>query len=935
MVRCPGCSKRFKDERAITRHLSQPRTSCLGWTDELVRIADAMDISALIPPVPHPGHDLNASDYPMELDDGLEEYVGAGRVYLDEREDAQKEEFAGAAEILGEGRTYLDVFDYDEFAEERKANLYYPFASRGDWKMASFLLRSGLSMAAIDELLALDLIRQLPISYRTAKELRGRCEMLPKGPRWSCRPITTDHPTKSSLRLFWRDPVECLEALFSNPIFNGKIDFVPRRVYRTAAHLVRVYNEWMSGDAAWNFQSALPAGATVLGTILSSDKTTISTMTGDRVAHPLLVGLANIHMSTRSKLSSNAFMLTALLPVAKFLHPTKRMRGVLQDRLVHKCLDLVLQPLKIAAAVGIMMSDPVGNIRYCFTPLAAYIVDTPEACKTSPFTMATFKHAFFLACEPHRLNGVVEPFWRDYSLAEPTIFFPPEPLHHWFKAFWDHDAQWCIVAVGPEEIDFRFSVLQPTAGFRHFKDGISKLKQVTGRTHRDVQRYIVGVSAGAVPQGVITAVRALMDFRYLAQAPSIGEDDCEKILAALREFHDHKQAVVDAGARRGAKKGIKNWYIPKLELMQSVVPSIRQVGATIQWSADVTEHAHVTEIKDPARRSNNNDYDPQICRHLDREEKRRRFDLVTSLKEKRWESEITSDPDASDDDAEGDGGDEERPNASPSAVVSSDGPRAVTNYFAKAKLLLQAPQNSVPTPLRSFIANSTAVGLAYDPSIRRMLVDDVADKFHLPDLRGALSDYLQRENRLKGALHTIGGSRRASGPCPLPFDHLQVWYKVRLQQMSYHARDQILPAQTVNAAPPNSEWEHGRYDTVLVHTDDNYKWPDSGLFGRHVSSEDNVLVYVERFDVVSQPDGGQVDQATQMHVLKRALRSNGLPMGDVIPLKQLRSYINLIPRFGASADVRLKKSNVMKYSSIFYLNKYFDKEIYYALSYSH
>ncbi|KAH7917077.1 hypothetical protein BV22DRAFT_990221, partial [Leucogyrophana mollusca] len=128
---------------------------------------------------------------------------------------------------------------------ERKANLHYPFATKEEWKFSSFLLRSGMSMACIDELLALDLvgIRRLPLSFRTAKELRSRCEMLPPGPRWSCRPIVTSHPTKSPLRLFWRDPVECLEALFSNPAFHDKMDFVPRRVYETSARLVRVYNE--------------------------------------------------------------------------------------------------------------------------------------------------------------------------------------------------------------------------------------------------------------------------------------------------------------------------------------------------------------------------------------------------------------------------------------------------------------------------------------------------------------------------------------------------------------------------------------------------------------------------------------------------------------------------------------------------------------------
>ena len=63
-----------------------------------------------------------------------------------------------------------------------------------------------------------------------------------------------------------------------------------------------------------------------------------------------------------------------------------------------------------------------------------------------------------------------------------------------------------------EEIDFRFSVLHPHVGYRHFKEGISKLKQVTGREHRDVQRYIVGTA----PKEFVVAICALIDFRYLA-----------------------------------------------------------------------------------------------------------------------------------------------------------------------------------------------------------------------------------------------------------------------------------------------------------------------------------------------------------------------------------------------------------------------------------
>ena len=49
-------------------------------------------------------------------------------------------------------------------------------------------------------------------------------------------------------------------------------------------------------------------------------------------------------------------------------------------------------------------------------------------------------------------KGVHHPFWHDWPLSDPSENFTPEPLHHWHKMFWDHDAQWCICTVGPAEI---------------------------------------------------------------------------------------------------------------------------------------------------------------------------------------------------------------------------------------------------------------------------------------------------------------------------------------------------------------------------------------------------------------------------------------------------------------------------------------------------
>ncbi|KAG2101102.1 uncharacterized protein F5147DRAFT_655431 [Suillus discolor] len=367
----------------------------------------------------------------------------------------------------------------------------------------------------------------------------------------------------------------------------------------SSERLLRVYSEWLTGDSTWEMQTQLPRGATVLSAVLSSDKTNITTMTGAR-------------------------------------------------------------PLMKATEVGIMMSNPVGNVHHCFTPLAAYIIDTPEAAMLACFG-DNFRHpahthsitlgqlasitvnsddleAYFEACADSRLNGVYAPFWMDWPLADPSVFLTPESLHHWHKEFYDHNLQWCIMVVGAQELDFQFSILQPTTGYRHFPGGISKLKQVTA------------------PRRFVIVIHALMDLHYLVQCPAPDDNLLACIDRSLSTFHEHKDVILTLGARMGTKRPIENWHIFKLELLQSVTSSTRKVGTLIQWSPDATEHAHISEIKEPAWKTNNNDYDPQICRHLDWEEKLRHFAIATSLKshpashDLNWAEDILEEDDLDDGD---------------------------------------------------------------------------------------------------------------------------------------------------------------------------------------------------------------------------------------------------------------------------------------------
>lgn len=219
---------------------------------------------------------------------------------------------------------------------------------------------------------------------------------------------------------------------------------------------------------------------------------------------------------------------------------------------------------------------------------------------------------------------------------------------------------------------------------------------------------------------------------------------------ALAEFHKYKIAITSAGGRVGKRsKVIDNWHIPKLEFLQSVVSNIRDNGVAIQWSADVTERAHVTEIKNPTSSTNNQNYESQICRHLDRAEKCRQFDLATAVHEASVDFRTIDDGtgivgEIGESDDDDDNLNLESPNtiATTVALLSAIVPtkplsgttRTTGDYFALALALRQGLYPHAPLPFRTFMGAETALHLNRDPSYRRMSVDQVAQLFNIPDL---------------------------------------------------------------------------------------------------------------------------------------------------------------------------------------------------------
>jgi hypothetical protein len=141
---------------------------------------------------------------------------------------------------------------------------------------------------------------------------------------------------KEEVEIWVRDIIEVIRELIGNTLYGQKLVFVPRRVYLNGDQSQRQIDEMWTADWWWRIQvsfsslkhyngvnsdkiqNKLPAGATVVPIILSSDATQLTSFSGGKTAWPVYVSIGNIPKSIRAKVNSYSTLLLAYLPVPKF-----------------------------------------------------------------------------------------------------------------------------------------------------------------------------------------------------------------------------------------------------------------------------------------------------------------------------------------------------------------------------------------------------------------------------------------------------------------------------------------------------------------------------------------------------------------------------------------------------------------------------------------
>ena len=270
---------------------------------------------------------------------------------------------------------------------------------------------------------------------------------------------------------------------------------------------------------------------------------------------------------------------------------------------------------------------------------------------------------------------------------------------------------------------------------------------------------------------------------------------------ALATFHSKKQCIIDLGARRGMKAPVKNFKIPKLELMASFARQTKANGALIQYTADVSEHLLITHCKTTFQHTSRlaQTFTDEVVGILNHEETMRLFDLYLVL----WMVEIETVICAEHEEATTiDPTFEFVQQVLPEKEAIFHGPHRIRNHF-------QNPNSMISSD------GEIALHVTVRPDQSAISITQMQALYRLPDLPFIMSCYIQEFSEGEGqdmCRWDINGN-------------VSTWNKFRIQLHSSFHGQYVDKSQVVQAYSPLEEHPLGHCDAVLLHH------RDSDLYG--------------------------------------------------------------------------------------------------------
>ncbi|KAH9988333.1 hypothetical protein BJV77DRAFT_1061430 [Russula vinacea] len=447
--------------------------------------------------------------------------------------------------------------------------------------------------------------------------------------------------TKVDHEVWFRDPRKLVKNMLANPDFNGEFDTTPFHEYD--ADNKHRFQNFMSGNWAWSQADIIADypgthGSMFVPIILGSDKTTVSVATGHNEFWPVYLSIGNIHNSTR-RAQRNGVVLLGLLPIPHTDkdHQDSALYRKFRRQLFHSSLSGILQPLEPGMTKPEIVRCPDGHFRRVIYGLGPYIADYPEqallACIVQGWCAKCMARAGNLDGEarlprhPEHTMALIElvdlnVMWNEYGLEGDVVAFTedfpradihellaPDILHQLIKGtFKDHLVTWVndylflehgerraekIVA----DIDRRIAAVAPFSGLRRFPQGRG-FKQWTGDDSKALMKVYLPAIKGHVPVEMVRALRAFLEFCYIARRDVHDTASLQALKDALDKYHRYRQIFQTTGVRP------TGFNLPRQHSLVHYFKLIRAFGAPNGLCSSITESKHIKAIKEPWRRSN-------------------------------------------------------------------------------------------------------------------------------------------------------------------------------------------------------------------------------------------------------------------------------------------------------------------------------------------
>jgi hypothetical protein len=97
---------------------------------------------------------------------------------------------------------------------------------------------------------------------------------------------------------------------------------------------------------------------------------------------------------------------------------------------------------------------------------------------------------------------------------------------------------------------------------------------------------------------MVRALRALIEFIYIARRNVLDTGNIQEMRKALVEFHQYREIFVETGVRK------PNDIPPRQHSLMHYPKFIREFGAPNGLCSSITESRHISAVKKPWRRSN-------------------------------------------------------------------------------------------------------------------------------------------------------------------------------------------------------------------------------------------------------------------------------------------------------------------------------------------